>query len=252
MKNTYILSILDGTEDFVLKELLEKFPNVEIQSQKSKEIVFNTEESKIEIFRKLYSPTHIQGDGKKLNLSKRNWRKSFVPAGINPSLAYIMCMIADLKEDDIVLDPFCGASVIPITALKYFNVKRVICSDISGEAISKSEFNFVSTGLEISKYRLYRSDINKLRINKRNIDKIISNLPFGIRVGNHKDNINSYIGLESLASRVLRKKGKIIILTQEKALVRKVFKKDIWKVKSIIRVNEGGLLPEIFEISRNY
>lgn len=246
----YKLSFLEGTLDFVLKELLEKYPSIKVQSQTNKEIIFNSEILGIETFRNLLSSTHIECEGKKINLSKREWRKEYVSAGINPSLAYILCMIADLNRNDILYDPFCGASVIPITAMKYFTIKRVICSDISGSAINKSESNFENANIKKDRYKLFRSDINKVRLNKQNVDKIITNLPFGIRVGTHAENTNIYKGLEILAKRILRKKGKLVILTQEKVLLREIFKKEIWRVKSVIRVNEGGLLPEVFEIKR--
>jgi len=219
----YKLYFLQGADDFVLKELLDKYPDTEIMKENKSEIVFKNKETNIEEFRNLYSPTHIEdSNGKILNLSKREWRKEYVPAGINPSLAYILCMIADLNKEDIVYDPFCGASVIPITALKYFNVKRVICSDIKD-----------------------------VTLNKRNVDKIISNLPFGIRVGEHSDNVEIYKSLEVLANRLLRTKGMLVLLTQEKKLLREVFSKESWNVKSVLRVNEGGLLPEVFVIKRS-
>ncbi len=245
---TYTLTILDGTQEYVLKELLSKYPEIKIQSKDDTQIVFDSDISTIETFRNLYSPTHIESTTQKISLSDREWRVGYVPAGINPSLAYIMCMIADLKETDIVYDPFCGASVIPITALKYFNVKRVVCSDISGNAIEKSKMNFYGAGIEGNRYKLFGCDIKKNKLSKQNIDKILSNLPFGIRVGNHEENLETYKALEVLAKKILRKKGKIILLTQEKVLLREIFKKEDWNVKSVIRVNEGGLLPEIFEI----
>lgn len=247
---TYKLTILEGTQEYVLKELLSKYPDTKIELQSEIEIVFESEISTIETFRNLYSPTHIENETQKLNLSDREWRIEYVPAGINPSLAYIMCMIADLKDSDIVYDPFCGASVIPITALKYFNVKRVVCSDISGNAIDKSRKNFYSANIDGSKYKLFGCDIKKNKLSKQNIDKIISNLPFGIRVGSHEDNQESYQALEVLAKKILRTKGKIVLLTQEKVLIREVFKKKDWNVKSVMRVNEGGLLPEVFEITK--
>ena len=247
----YKLYFLQGADDFVLKELLDKYPDTEIMKENKSEIVFKNKETNIEEFRNLYSPTHIEdSNGKILNLSKREWRKEYVPAGINPSLAYILCMIADLNKEDIVYDPFCGASVIPITALKYFNVKRVICSDISGKAVEKSEINFEVACIDKSRYRLFRSDIRDIRLNKRNVDKIVSNLPFGIRVGEHNDNKEIYLSLEKVAERVLRKKGFLVLLTQEKKLLREVFNKEDWNVKSVLRVNEGGLLPEVFVIER--
>ena len=249
---SYTLKILQGTSEYVLKELKEKYPNIQIVKVGKAEILFNSDVEDINSFRNLYSPTYIEdSDGRILNLSKREWRKEYVPAGINPSLAYILCMVADLREEDIVYDPFCGAGVIPITALKHFNVKRVICSDISGKAIEKSEINFNSAGIDKSRYKLFRSDIKDVTLNKRNVDKIISNLPFGIRVGEHSDNKKIYLSLEQVAERVLRKKGLIVLLTQEKKLLREVFNKEDWNVKSVLRVNEGGLLPEVFVIKRS-
>lgn len=248
---TYTLEFLQGTRPFVLKEILEKFPESIILKESEKEIEFSSKEKDIEIFRNLYSPTYVKANlGKVLNLSRREWRKGYIPAGINPSLAYIMCMVAQLREQDILYDPFCGSSVIPITALKYFNVKRVICSDVSSKAIFTSKLNFQETGIEKSRYKLFRSSIENIKLGKRNVDKIVSNLPFGIRVGKHKENINLYTSLELVARKLLRKQGVLVLLTQEKKLLREVFKKDFWNVESIATVNEGGLLPEIFVVRK--
>ncbi len=247
----YRLQFLKGTSEFVLEELLEKYPKAEILENDSLSISFSSEENNIEVFRNLYSPTHIEDStGKILNLSRRQWRKGFVPAGINPSLAYILCMIAKLNKEDILLDPFCGSSVIPITALKYFGIKRVICSDISSKAIHASRKNFEATGIEENRYKLFKSDIRDVKLSKRNIDKIVSNLPFGIRVGEHGNNMEIYKSLELLAKKLLRKKGFLVLLTQEKKLLREIFKKEEWNIKSILRVDEGGLLPEVFVIKR--
>lgn len=244
------LNFFEGTEDFVLKELKQKYPDVEIVSKNSKEIIFSTNIFEIENFRNLYSPTHIESNSKKINLFRRKWKKESVSAGLNPSLAYVLCMVADLRGEDILLDPFCGASTIPITALKYFNIKRVLCSDISSNAVEKSKKNFKNAKISKERYRLFQSDVGKVRLNKKNVDRIVSNLPFGVRAKNHEKNIKAYEDFEKLANKILRKKGIIVVLTQEKVLLRKVFKKEKWKVKSITRINEGGLFPEVFEILR--
>lgn len=249
--NKYKLSIIEGTLKYVSQEISKKYPDAKILSESKYEIIFESEKKDIKVFRNLYSPIGIENEqGIRLDLSKRDWRKEYIPAGINPSLGYVMCMIADLKDSDIVYDPFCGSGVLPITALKYFNIKRAICSDISGSAIEKCNINFNTANIDKSGYMVFRSDIKDVYLNKRNIDLIISNLPFGIRVGNHNENISSYIALESVAQRVLRSKGRLILLTQEKKLLRDVFKKDKWSIKSVLRVNEGGLKPEVFMIEK--
>lgn len=244
------LNFFEGTEDFVLDELKQKYPDVKVISESSKEIIFSSNISEIETFRDLYSPTHIESNGKKLNLFRREWKKESAPAGLNPSLAYVFCMIADLRNEDILCDPFCGAGTVPITALKYFNVKRVLCSDISGSAVEKSLKNFKSAKIKKERIKLFKSDISKIKFNKQNVDKIVSNLPFGIRAGDHEKNVKAYEDFEKFANKVLRKKGVIVVLTQEKVLLRKVFKKENWKVKRITRIDEGGLYPEVFEILR--
>ena len=252
MKKTskYKISFYSNIKKFVLEELKSKYPDVKIEFQNEEEIDFTSDILDIKAFRNLYSPTHIESNGKKLNLFRRDWKVESVPAGLNPSLAYILCMVADCKEDDILCDPFCGAGTVPITALKYFNVKRVLCSDISGGAVEKSLKNFNSADISKDRYKVFRSDISNVKFNKQNVDKIVSNLPFGIRAGDHKKNVKAYEDFEKLANRVLRKKGKVVVLTQEKVLLRKVFKKENWKVKSITRIDEGGLYPEVFEILR--
>jgi 23S rRNA G2445 N2-methylase RlmL len=215
--STYKLKFLKGTSEFVCQELQDKYSDIEIIKKNELEIVFKSKQENVEDFRDLYTPTHIEDCTKRqLNLSRRDWRKGFVPAGINPSLAYILCMVAKLEKEDILLDPFCGSSVIPITALKYFGIKRVICSDISGKAIHTSRENFEAAGIEEDRYKLFKSDISDIKLTKRNIDKIVSNLPFGIRVGEHNNNIEIYKSLELLAKKLLRKKGLLVLLTQEK------------------------------------
>lgn len=247
----YKVQFHKGCKEYVLDELKEKYPTVKIERVTNEYIEFSDEKFlNIDIFRNIYSASSITDGKKTINLSKRDWRKKFVPAGLDPSIAYIMCKIANIDSNTILYDPFCGASVLPITAILYFDAKRVICSDISGKAIEMGKSNFRSANICVSKYLLFRSGVCDVRLNKQNVDVIISNLPFGIRVGNHKENIRSYECLERLARRVLRKKGKLVLITQEKKLLREIFKKDYWNVKSILQVDSGGLLPEIFLVMR--
>jgi hypothetical protein len=73
---TYKLHILDGTLEYVLKELLEKYPQIDILNTGREEIEFEIDmDGDIEIFRNLYSPLHIEDcNGRILKLSKREWR----------------------------------------------------------------------------------------------------------------------------------------------------------------------------------
>lgn len=246
----YKISFRRGLQDYVLNELKEKYPLIDVVKIAKEYIEFRNDGICIEDFRNIYSATLITDGRRTLNLSRRKWRKKFVPAGLDPSIAYIMCKVANIDENCIVYDPFCGASVLPISAILYFNAKRAICSDISGKAIEMSKQNFKTANIDMSRYLLFQSDVCDVKLNKQNVDVIISNLPFGIRVGSHMGNVCSYGCLESIAKRILKKKGRLLLLTQEKKLLRNVFKKEDWNVKSVFQVDSGGLLPEVFLLTR--
>ena len=129
------------------------------------------------------------------NLFRKEWRKNLVPAGINPTLSYVICKVAELKETDIVMDPFCGGGTIVITANLDFKVKKFLASDISSTAVEYTKKNILEAKITKDKYTLFINDVKRLHLQKDYLDKIITNMPFGIREGKHDSNINLYKSL---------------------------------------------------------
>src|SRR5260221_6224216 len=175
--NQYILKIIEGTQDFVLKELEDKFGGkiFNIQSNGS-EIYFESNVDDIDEFRVLYSPLSITINNKiERNLYRREWRKEFVPAGINPALAYVMCMAAKIEPEDVVLDPFCGGGTIPISAMLYFKPKKVLASDLSGTAVDITQRNFYNAHIKEKMYALFRSGVSQLKLAEGSVTKVINN-----------------------------------------------------------------------------
>jgi len=252
----YKLKIIPGTKEFVLKELSTKFPDSKVFKDRSEiAITFESEVSDIDVFRQLYSPLYVvliveslEGRLSKVerNLFRKEWRKDFVPAGINPSLAYIMCQMAEINDQDIVLDPFCGGGTLPITASLYFGAKKVLASDISGNAVDITIQNIKHAHLNKNKYVVFRSDVSKLKLQKDYINKVVTNLPFGIRTGDHESNLRIYSTFAKYMNTILKIDSHLVILTQEKELVRSVFNKVKFTLLNEYDVNQGGLIPTIF------
>lgn len=183
----FTLWTIPNTEEFVEIELKKKFPDTKTLKTYKGKIIFNPDNHSLLDFKSLLSPLRISDpDKNKLDLYKRDWRKEFVPAGINPSLAFILCQIAQLNQDDIIFDPFCGGSTIPITALLYFNVQKAFASDVSGKAIDISKKNFRAAGIPQKRFVLFRSNISMVKLQPKSVTKVITNLPFGIRSGDHE------------------------------------------------------------------
>ncbi len=243
----YKLEIIPGTKEFVLSEIAEKFSEKVRILNATKEIIrFESEIDDVDVFRSLKSPLYVEKkDGPKRNLFRRKWKIETAPAGINPALAFVMCQNAQINSYDIILDPFCGAGTIPITAAKYFKPKRVLASDVSGKAIDQTVVNLKAAKLPKGLVSVFRSNISSLRLSSESVTKIITNMPFGIRVSNHGENVKIYDSFFKKAKNILKPQGLLIILTQEKKLVLENTKTKLELQKEIL-IEQGKLFPSIF------
>ncbi len=247
----YKLKFIEGTKEFVLKELLQKFPESEVLQSGKDFIRFGSKVEDVDEFRILYSALSIEDSEVnpprfQRNLYRREWRKEYVPAGINPTLAYVMCELAEISKADVVLDPFCGGGTIPISAAVYFNPKKVLASDLSGNAVDITIRNFKAAKVQKFKYNVFRSDVAQLKLQKDYVTKVITNLPFGVRTGDHDTNIQAYKSLANKMKSVLKQGGLLVMLTQEKELVREYFSDKNFQLINEFDVKQGGLIPAIF------
>jgi 23S rRNA G2445 N2-methylase RlmL len=82
-------------------------------------------------------------------------------------------------------------------------------------------------------------------------DEIISNMPYGNRVSNHKNNEVLYKGFIKKLPSLLNDGGVAILLTSELSLMKKVLK-DSRKLKLVkdIYTETGGLTPHLFVIKK--
>lgn len=250
-ESIFRLTVISGAGEYVERELLSKFPQAEIVHREKTKIDFWLDNRSIEDFRFLMSPLRIQDKfGKDFDLFKRSWRKAFVPAGINPSLAYVMCQLADLTKDDVLLDPFCGGGTIPITAYVNFKPKKVLAADISGKAIDITKLNVEVAKIPSKKFVLIKSDVTKLKIPPKSVSKVITNMPFGIRVGTHEMNVRLYSNFREILEKILTQDGLALVLTAEKKLLREVME-GRFKVEEILPIDQGGLKPSVFKLTKN-
>ncbi|MDO8570537.1 MAG: methyltransferase [Candidatus Daviesbacteria bacterium] len=250
IKFLYSLKTIPNTEEFVENELISKFPKIKIVSKNKGKIIFQTENYSISEFRAIHSALLVDNNHSiQHNLYRRNWRVDFIPAGINPALAYILCQVASLNKDDILLDPFCGGSTIPITALLYFDINKAFASDVSGRAIDVSEKCFQASGITKNRFVLFRSNVSMIKLKPKTITKVITNMPFGIRSGDHEKNIKLYNIFNLKLRSMLTDNGVIVLLTQEKNLVYETMGKN-FNIKLIMVPEQGGLRPGVFRLTK--
>ncbi len=147
-----------------------------------------------------------------------------------PKLAQIMINLAQIKNEDAILDPFCGSGTI-LTEGLLLGYKNLIGSDVSAKAIADTKKNIDwiksnyqssmrSAGEQINDCQLYNSSVLELSkfIKTNSIDAIITEPYLGPQTG--KIDINNVKKeLENLYSKsliefkkILKENGRIIMI----------------------------------------
>ena len=69
---------------------------------------------------------------------------------LRPEIAYLICCYAGVKEEPVVLEPFCGYGSIPVQLAKRFKCSKIYVSDIDEPKIEllRKKFNLVPEPVE--------------------------------------------------------------------------------------------------------
>lgn len=109
----------------------------------------------------------------------RDYKIKNVEGSLRPTVAYAMAYLTKIRYKDVVWDPFCGAGTIACEILRNFKFKRMICSDISDEAVQACKFNLAYVS-EFDKYKSkFSFKVEDFFASKYYANLIITNLPFG-------------------------------------------------------------------------
>ncbi len=174
-----------------------------------------------------------------------DYRKGALPASMNPATAAAVLRMAKeyLTEGARVLDPCCGSGTLLIEREKLLPVTGTTGVDIAHKAVDIAREN---AGAANAKAKFVVNDCLRFEA-KRKYDELVSNLPFGNRVGTHKDNEVLYKGILDRLHSWVKTDGIAILYTMEFTLLKKLIKErsDV-ELLAEARTDAGGLTPMIF------
>src|SRR5260370_36599586 len=98
-----------------------------------------------------------------------------------------MGWLARLAQEDIVLEPLCGAGTVLIERALLAPLKEALGGDIRGEAVEAARRNARSAGIEGS-WRVW--DARSPPLDAATVTRLIANLPFGNQTHTHEPNRN--------------------------------------------------------------
>uniref|UniRef100_A0A3P9H554 THUMP domain containing 3 n=1 Tax=Oryzias latipes TaxID=8090 RepID=A0A3P9H554_ORYLA len=194
------------------------------------------------------------------SLHRRNI-SHFGPTTLRSTLCYGMLRLCKLQPSDIVLDPMCGTGAIPLEGAIEFNSSFYIAGDNNDMAVNRTLNNIChiqkrraekgsSPGLPIDTVQW---DLCRLPFRASSVDVIITDMPFGKRMGSRKKNWDLYPSCLREMARVCRPgSGKAVLLTQDKKCFSKAISRmgGLWKKLHTVWVNVGGLHAGVYLLKR--
>jgi hypothetical protein len=183
--------------------------------------------------------------------SRYPWRQRTVSASIHPATAACLVRYAkkfETRERPRVLDPFCGCGSLLFAREKLGPCRVLMGVDKSGTAVEGARVN-ARAGK--SKAAFVTKDILRFE-GREGFDLILSNLPFGNRVGSHEDNTRLYDRFVRRLPDLLAPGGVAVLYTMEYKLLKTCLDRTGGLVlRERKRTEAGGLLPWIFVVDRD-
>jgi len=179
--------------------------------------------------------------------SKRYAYKQYhVEASLRPSIAAAMVWLSCPRNDDVFLDPFCGAGTILIERALAGRYRLIIGSDKSREAIEVASSNI---GPRYKPIELHQWDATRIPLEHDSVDAIVTNPPFGHRYGSKESNKELYPAFLQEAGRILKPDGRLVVVTTEDKLMRHLIRQD-WRELVTVKVWVLGMRATIFAMER--
>ncbi len=179
------------------------------------------------------------------------YRKRAIAASIHPATAACLARYAlsfSAIDRPIVLDPFCGSGTLLFELEKVAPGATLLGVDVSDQALSAARVNAKAAR---SKSRFIQKDILKF-VPREPFDLVLSNMPFGNRVGTHATNEVLYRGFVRLLPRLLSPGGIAVLYTMEYQLLKACLQRE--KHLSFVtsmQTEAGGLNPRVTVVRRN-
>ena len=177
-------------------------------------------------------------------LHRKTYKKSHVPASLKPSVAHCMALLSDPNPTDVFVDPMCGAGTVAIERAFVCPFNRIIAGDVQEDIIESAQENVKSSHKMID---LMLWDVSSLPLQDHTVDRIVCNLPFGKQTGSQAENQYLYMAFFREVRRIIKAKGKAVLLTTERDLMDDVISRHSGVyVNKRFRIDLSGLKTYIY------
>ena len=178
---------------------------------------------------------------------RENTEKNLNKGELRPEFSFLMCECANLKQDAIVCDPFCGYGSIPKQLSLHFKVKEIFANDIDANLIKKLKRTF-SKNKKVILSNLDASNLTNIKENT--IDAVITDPPWGYY--EQIDDIKEfYIKILQEMIRIIKVNGTLVFLSARKEEFMDSVKKLNLQIIDKIDTLVNGKKASVFVIKKS-
>ncbi len=172
------------------------------------------------------------------------------PAALKSSLAAVMLRIAGYRDKERLIDPMCGSGTIAIEASLTTVEGDIHCNDKSPRHIKSARRNALAAGVS-QRITFTVSDAIELLSKNGEYDVIVSNPPYGIRLGDPRTVRRLYERFAEVLQPSLSLDGRAVIITTEHRTLEKASSRVGLKIMEKRVVRHGDLWVKILVLTRD-
>ncbi len=170
----------------------------------------------------------------------RNYKLEHIAASLRPTLAAALVHLAGIKNNQVVLDPMCGAGTILAEiheAMRPLGRRvQVWGGDHDAAALRAAGPNLRPLGRPV----LVRWDATRLPLPDQSVDRLLSNPPFGKQLSRPEEIAPLYRQMVREADRVLKAFGQAVLLVSDYPALKEAARAVGWKPVRHLKVRVLG------------
>lgn len=173
----------------------------------------------------------------------RDYKISHRPGSLRPSVAAALAWVSNPAPDDVFLDPLCGTATVLIERAHLGRYQMLLGGDSDRDTLEAAREN---VGPRYKPIEIKLWDATALPLETASVNKIVSNLPWGMRHGSHPENRRLYPRLITEFRRVLKAGGTMVLLSAEMRLMSELWTRMHLRPSRILRVTVLGAPAAIY------
>jgi tRNA (guanine6-N2)-methyltransferase len=188
-------------------------------------------------------------------LAARSWRVCNLPGALNATVARAMVDLTRPAAHDRFVNLTCGSGTLLVERLAIGPARWVLGGDRDPEALACADRNLKAAGCR-ARVTLMRWDAGRLPLHEASVNALCSDLPYGMLMGNRRENQRLYPTLVAEAARVAAPGAAMVLITQAVAMLEEALapQRPFWSLERSLEVQipyrSGYLKPQVLMLRR--